>query len=862
MRLIQFSTVKSVANIAWCAQQSPLWTDAFSVWDQYLPSSGLAIAAEQQKFPRSSGDELLSDEDDLPHSELNQILDDDDYVSDMDYVPNSDSHDDDDDYSDASIHLMPRLLKATQIQEKVVKPDVGTSDASDTNILVVPSTSKHPPLEDPMEVASDSGNSIKDSSRDPEGKGELHEQDLPHLIFSKKNYCYICEDSKERKTILEKMRNKGNFQHNTEVLQGGTGPVKVKRKPKAKSQPGKFIHCMHCQGMYIRKELWRHVRRCPFKPENQDLDKEPGRTKVLALAAAHESAFSQQISSGVWKLLGVMKQDEIASIVRNDLSIIQFAQSLYNKHGQDPTKHEYLRQKLREVGRLLLCLRTDFSVQNLEEAVKPANFQRVVQAVKKVAGFDEEKASYLTPSLALKLGHALQKICDIVHCRALMAEDQELIRSTEIFKKLQMSKWSELVSHRALNTLSDAKYNKPSTLPFTEDVQTLHRYLDKSAESSFCNLKETATTQNYAQLAKVTLAQIIVFNRRRAGEVSKMRLKSFHERDNTKLHDDVAMGLPKSMSYYRGQDCLRVHASQCGAKHPEYLRLPVPTTQLAKISKLLLSMEKGDLSSMQGRSLDEIEIEEEIAVSDAEAKDRESEPESDEAGCGTSKPVDDADSTFTAAEMVSAVSSTVIETAPPSEATWMCPKCVCVFVSERHGQPDTKRCHLIPPSSSSSVSSSSSSSSSSPSAQLWQCQLSDLKLLTDYIINVTAVHSGGSSSYLSSFMLEDIVRPDPPVDVRVSPHNGRDLLVEWSPPSTWNDLDIFPLKYQIMYQWEIRGIPKSVNLGPFESSKVELKGLSPGRTYLFRVCARELLGLGKFSSWSSPVNITIPRTKP
>lgn len=182
--------------------------------------------------------------------------------------------------------------------------------------------------------------------------------------------------------------------------------------------------------------------------------------------------------------------------------------------------------------------------------------------------------------------------------------------------------------------------------------------------------------------------------------------------------------------------------------------------------------------------------------------------------------------------------------------------------SERHGQPDTKRCHLIPPSSSSSVSSSSSSSSSSPSAQLWQCQLSDLKLLTDYIINVTAVHSGGSSSYLSSFMLEDIVRPDPPADVRVSPHNGRDLLVEWSPPSTWNDLDIFPLKYQIMYQWEIRGIPKSVNLGPFESSKVELKGLSPGRTYLFRVCARELLGLGKFSSWSSPVNITIPRTKP
>ncbi|KAJ4918539.1 hypothetical protein JOQ06_026217 [Pogonophryne albipinna] len=107
---------------------------------------------------------------------------------------------------------------------------------------------------------------------------------------------------------------------------------------------------------------------------------------------------------------------------------------------------------------------------------------------------------------------------------------------------------------------------------------------------------------------------------------------------------------PKCMSYYRGQDCLRLHASKCGAKHPEHLksthlrkhvatlsqvlnlknneldqvadflghdirvhrdfyRLPVPTTQLAKISKLLLTMEKGQLSSIQGKSLDEIDIE-------------------------------------------------------------------------------------------------------------------------------------------------------------------------------------------------------------------------------------------------------------
>lgn len=282
-----------------------------------------------------------------------------------------------------------------------------------------------------------------------------------------------------------------------------------------------------------------------------------------------------------------------------------------------------------------------------------------------------------------------------------MAGDSELSQATETFKKLYTSKWAKLVSHAALTTLSDAKYNKPSTLQFTPDVQLLHRHLDKSAKSAM-------DPQTYSEVAKATLAQVIVFNRRRAGEVSKMNLQSFYERDQTTLHEDVAAGLsrfeqklckhfsrieimgkrgrkvavlltpamvdalllivskreecgvgianmflfarPKCMSHYRGQDCLRTYAVQCGAKNPEYLRstylrkhvatlsqilnlkeneidqladflghdirvhrdfyrLPEATTQMAKISKLLLAMEKGCFTNLQGKLLDEIEIE-------------------------------------------------------------------------------------------------------------------------------------------------------------------------------------------------------------------------------------------------------------
>ncbi|KAF3857120.1 hypothetical protein F7725_008979 [Dissostichus mawsoni] len=68
---------------------------------------------------------------------------------------------------------------------------------------------------------------------------------------------------------------------------------------------------------------------------------------------------------------------------------------------------EYIRQKVREMGRLLMSLRSKCSLFSFEDAVKPNNFYKVIEAVRDVAGYDEEKHCYHIPSLALKLGHSL-----------------------------------------------------------------------------------------------------------------------------------------------------------------------------------------------------------------------------------------------------------------------------------------------------------------------------------------------------------------------------------------------------------------------------------------------------------------------
>lgn len=271
------------------------------------------------------------------------------------------------------------------------------------------------------------------------------------LIKSTVNFCFVCgkpqtkfarhlethvnenaevaqvlqlpKSSKDRKVHLERLRNLGNFKHNSAVKTTGSGCLKVKRiSKKSSSSAETYEYCLYCKGMISRKEVSRHMKRCALRPENNAEEKLKDR--VFGIAST-QSTMSQPISSELYSVLGKMHKDDVSSAIRNDHYIMQLAQSLFNKHGSDRSKHEYIRQKVRELGRLLVTLRHTTRIHNMEEAIKPANFFILTNAVKRVSGFDTETSTFKAPSLALKLGHSLRKISDIIMCRALMEEDQE-----------------------------------------------------------------------------------------------------------------------------------------------------------------------------------------------------------------------------------------------------------------------------------------------------------------------------------------------------------------------------------------------------------------------------------------------------
>ena len=110
-----------------------------------------------------------------------------------------------------------------------------------------------------------------------------------------------------------------------------------------------------------------------------------------------------------------MKPDEITRVVKSD-----------NKF-----QHNYIRTKLREMGRLLIQLRIDSN----------------------------------NPSLALKLGHSLRKCAKICQGQAIEMDHEEKRKKIKSFLKLMDINWSEEMSSNALRTLYEAKRHKVKLLP-------------------------------------------------------------------------------------------------------------------------------------------------------------------------------------------------------------------------------------------------------------------------------------------------------------------------------------------------------------------------------------------------------------
>ena len=383
------------------------------------------------------------------------------------------------------------------------------------------------------------------------------EDDVKDLLNAEKK-------SVERARLTTLMKNRGNFEHNIEVLRRKQGTLIVVRSPPVVMSAGLYYPCTQCFGFFSKNDVWRHHCVSEVKVTAKQC-------KTLLLTALNKE------SPILNTILQNMKKDEVTQVIKDDPLIRRFLNQQLDKYEDGgPTKIALIRNRTRDIGRLLHHIQknnSDLRMCELQEIIVPERFDTVVRSVHELANQSENPAA----SLPIKLGQTIEKICGILNGLGIRTGDNGLLDRVDRFSKLFKEEWSSRVSLKARRQLYNAKLNKPSDIPKTEDVVKMANSLADEAEKRMTKWMSDPGLESGRKLAEALLSQLIVFNKRRGGEASRMLVKNYRDSvknfEETNFEGEIFCSLKEDEQFMARTHILIWVVGKCGTHVPVLLTL-------------------------------------------------------------------------------------------------------------------------------------------------------------------------------------------------------------------------------------------------------------------------------------------------
>lgn len=347
--------------------------------------------------------------------------------------------------------------------------------------------------------------------------------------------------SVERRVAIISLRKKGNF-----ILKSNRDELRPVRKPSHNfNQKQEYYPCTFCLGFYKKTYLWRHRKTCSssFHNEKEGVKKKPLSDAQTLLAATgllgnylHRSRLKTEVFS-------VMRADEISFAAKEDPLICMYGESYLMKHKRKQM-NIVVSNRIRELARLKLAIQKFTTIENIMDILKPEMYENIIVASKIICGYNDENKTFKASSLALHLGTNLKFLCDVAK-KALITKNplfpvlgdkEKELKLKEIYdlKSMIKSHWCNDLSSLANKVLNENKLKKPQLLPLTEDIRCFNNYIRTLASEAFEKLKNKEGIKiNYKILAECTLCLVLVFNRKRIGEVQFLDIKSYEKEEST-----------------------------------------------------------------------------------------------------------------------------------------------------------------------------------------------------------------------------------------------------------------------------------------------------------------------------------------
>lgn len=245
----------------------------------------------------------------------------------------------------------------------------------------------------------------------------------------------------------------------------------------------------------------------------------------------------------------MMRGDDISFEAKKDLLIVHFGDSYLKKHRKERSAYT-CSNHMRELSRLLITFRKLINDEKIEfkDILQPKYFDIIVTAVRQLSGYDYIAKTFNAPSLAMHFGTNLKVISDeLLHlilrqskgfrCKNKQ-ETENWLELVKNFKHLVESRWNIEMGSLAHKDLQEKKWNKPLLLPLVSDIKIFRDETLKTAENCRINFEtKTATEKVYKTLVQCLLALLIIFNRRRIGDIQYLKISDYRNNQKSNYTD-------------------------------------------------------------------------------------------------------------------------------------------------------------------------------------------------------------------------------------------------------------------------------------------------------------------------------------
>lgn len=176
----------------------------------------------------------------------------------------------------------------------------------------------------------------------------------------------------------------------------------------------------------------------------------------------------------------------------------------------------------------------------------------MLDVIKKITGYKEDSVHLSSAYLGHTIGSLLERVMDILDAYYLTQEQDEKRKWLSDFRILFKNDYASTIRSKA--TLTENKSRRKKNLqdmPTSKDISNFQNFLKGKQFKSLSYLQsmkkwDADSLSHWYNLLNSTMIKLLVFNRRRPGEIQRIEVEDFLKREDVSENDEYYQILPES----------------------------------------------------------------------------------------------------------------------------------------------------------------------------------------------------------------------------------------------------------------------------------------------------------------------------